>query len=104
METSSTRDGKIRFRIKVLKTNLFRKGVLGRIRLPDTESNKYAQGRDGQAYPYFMPWLSGDGGSYSIFPPSIPLLITLRKKFIKVNSLPVNPAHFHQLRSFNTIV
>jgi hypothetical protein len=43
-----------------------RKAVLGRIRLPVTESGKYDQGRDGQAYPYFMPWLSGDGGSYSI--------------------------------------
>lgn len=38
-----------------------RRGVLGRMRLPvDTD---FTQARAGQAYPYFMPWLSGDGGA-----------------------------------------
>jgi hypothetical protein len=50
------------------ENDAIRKGVLGRIRLPETDKKKYDQGRDGQAFPYFMPWLSGDGGSYSIFP------------------------------------
>jgi hypothetical protein len=73
------------------------------MRLPETESKKYDQGRDGQAFPYFMPWLSGDGGSYSIFPSYhvIPFLNTFD---IKVEPLLVIPAHLHQLRSFNTIV
>ncbi|KAI9511269.1 hypothetical protein F5148DRAFT_374656 [Russula earlei] len=38
-----------------------RKGVLGRIRLPTT-NGKYDRARAGQAFPYFMPWLSGDNG------------------------------------------
>lgn len=39
-----------------------RRGVLMRMRLPtDTE---FTQARAGQAYTYFMPWLSGDGGTY----------------------------------------
>jgi hypothetical protein len=37
-----------------------RQGVLGRMRLPT--DTKLTQARAGQAYPYFMPWLSGDGG------------------------------------------
>ena len=45
-----------------------RKGILSRMRLPETDSKKYGEGRDGQAVPYFMPWLSGDGGSYLKFP------------------------------------
>jgi hypothetical protein len=32
------------------------------MRLPMT-NNKYDQARTGQAYPYFMPWLSGDNGA-----------------------------------------
>ena len=70
-EIFSTKDGKIHFRIKALKMNL-----LGKLSLVEagfqrpnlTDGNKYGQERDGQAFPYFMPWLSGDGGSYSIFP------------------------------------
>ncbi|KAF9483975.1 hypothetical protein BDN70DRAFT_954169 [Pholiota conissans] len=38
-----------------------RKGILGRMRLPETNA-KYDKARGGQAFPYFMPWLSGDGG------------------------------------------
>ncbi|KAF8637314.1 hypothetical protein AX16_010842 [Volvariella volvacea WC 439] len=38
-----------------------RQGVLGRMRLPFTNP-KYDKARSGQAYPYFMPWLSGDNG------------------------------------------
>ena len=44
-----------------------RKGVLCRMRLPETDT-KYDPARNGQAFKYFMPWLSGDGGSYSILP------------------------------------
>ena len=47
--------------------NLMEEVYESRIRLPDTDSKKYDQGREGQAFPYFMPWLSGDGGSYPIF-------------------------------------
>ena|ERR1700733_3388791 len=43
--------------------NDIRKGVLGRMRLP--YNTQYTQARAGQAYPYFMPWLSGDE---SMFP------------------------------------
>jgi hypothetical protein len=32
------------------------------MRLPAT-NGKYDQARKGQAYPYFMPWLSGDNGT-----------------------------------------
>ena len=46
---------------KSAENEAIRKGVLGRMRLPVTNS-KYEQARSGQAYPYFMPWLSGDGG------------------------------------------
>ncbi|KAF9002771.1 hypothetical protein BDQ17DRAFT_1242961 [Cyathus striatus] len=46
-----------------------RKGVLGRMRLPETNS-KYDQARAGQAYPYFMPWLSGDNGRTTAGDPS----------------------------------
>jgi hypothetical protein len=45
----------------VFESDSIRKGVLGRMRLPST-NGKYDQARAGQAYPYFMPWLSGDGG------------------------------------------
>ncbi|KAF8637298.1 hypothetical protein AX16_010828 [Volvariella volvacea WC 439] len=38
-----------------------RKEVLERMRLPWTNP-KYDNARFGQVYPYFMPWLSGDGG------------------------------------------
>jgi hypothetical protein len=31
------------------------------MRLPAT-NDKYISARAGQAYPYFMPWLSGDNG------------------------------------------
>lgn len=48
---------------KSAKSKPIRQGVLGRMRLPVTEDNKYDQARSGQAYPYFMPWLSGDGGT-----------------------------------------
>jgi hypothetical protein len=34
------------------------------MRLPDID--KYKDARNGQAYPYFMPWLSGDGGLFFI--------------------------------------
>jgi len=47
------------------KSEAIRRGVLGRMRLPETNS-KYDSARAGQAYPYFMPWLSGDGGSNPI--------------------------------------
>jgi hypothetical protein len=48
-----------------------RKGVLGRMRLPDTDSKKYGEvGRAGQAVSYFMPWLSGDGGRTTAGDPS----------------------------------
>jgi hypothetical protein len=46
------------------KTQAIRQGVLGRMRLPAT-NGKYDQARKGQAYPYFMPWLSGDNGTLS---------------------------------------
>jgi len=39
-----------------------RRAVLGRLRLPETVNDKYADERAGQSFPYFMPWLSGDGG------------------------------------------
>lgn len=42
-----------------------RKGILGRMRLPESNS-KYDKARAGQAFPYFMPWLSGDGGKLLI--------------------------------------
>jgi len=42
-----------------------RRGVLGRMRLPST-NKAYDQARAGQAFPYFMPWLSGDNGRSSI--------------------------------------
>jgi len=48
-----------------LESEPIRRGVLGRMRLPISNS-KYDQARAGQAYKYFMPWLSGDGGSCSI--------------------------------------
>jgi hypothetical protein len=52
---------------KSVKNEAIRRGVLGRMRLPVLENDtKYDQARAGQAYPYFMPWLSGDGGSYII--------------------------------------
>ena len=38
--------------------------VLGRLRLPDAP--KYEEAREGQGYPYFMPWLSGDNGEVHI--------------------------------------
>jgi hypothetical protein len=44
-----------------IKSQAIRQGVLGRMRLPTT-NGKYDQARAGQAYPYFMPWLSGDNG------------------------------------------
>ena len=47
-----------------------RKTVLGRMRLPAT-NEKYDQARGGQAFPYFMPWLSGDNGTFLA---SFPLL------------------------------
>jgi len=43
------------------RSESIRKGVLGRMRLPTT-NDKYDSARAGQAYPYFMPWLSGDNG------------------------------------------
>ncbi|KAH9955556.1 ferritin-like-domain-containing protein [Russula dissimulans] len=43
------------------KREAIRKDVLGRIRLPTT-NGKYDLARAGQAFPYFMPWLSGDNG------------------------------------------
>lgn len=39
-----------------------RKNVLGRMRLPETPDGKYNLGRQGQGFPYFMPWFSGDNG------------------------------------------
>jgi len=48
-----------------LESEPIRRGVLGRMRLPISNS-KYDQARAGQAYKYFMPWLSGDGGSCSV--------------------------------------
>ncbi|KIJ40737.1 hypothetical protein M422DRAFT_32162 [Sphaerobolus stellatus SS14] len=47
--------------IKSEDNDAIRKGILGRMRLPEN-NEKYKQARAGQAYPYFMPWLSGDGG------------------------------------------
>lgn len=44
------------------------------MRLPVTNS-KYDPARAGQAYPYFMPWLSGDGGSHFISQISYLILI-----------------------------
>uniref|UniRef100_A0A8H8CET3 Iminophenyl-pyruvate dimer synthase domain-containing protein n=1 Tax=Psilocybe cubensis TaxID=181762 RepID=A0A8H8CET3_PSICU len=46
-----------------------RKGVIMRMRLPET-NKKYDSARAGQAYPYFMPWLSGDGGRTTAGDPS----------------------------------
>jgi hypothetical protein len=54
-----------------------RRGVLGRIRLPST-NGKYDQARAGQAFSYFMPWLSGDNGiSHSLILAFLPLITLL---------------------------
>jgi len=51
------------------KSEPIRKAVLGRMRLPAT-NEKYDSARAGQAYPYFMPWLSGDNGRTTAGDPS----------------------------------
>lgn len=70
-----------------VENKALRKGILGRIRLPAT-NDKYKEARAGQAYPYFMPLLSGDNGArmlsvchntiYNVLWQGEPLMVTLR--------------------------